>query len=96
MTKRSAVDKARMQLLQQLVAAKLNVAAFGGEPSVVTLIANADAAYSSGNAGQINSYTTLLDNYNKGGDSYQTSLNQGAATPQNSQKIANLVFWDTP
>ena len=95
-TKRSAVDKARMQLLQQLVAAKLNVAAFGGEPSVVTLIANADAAYSSGNAGQINSYTTLLDNYNKGGDSYQTSLNQGAATPQNSQKIANLVFWDTP
>src|SRR6185503_14563635 len=44
-SQRSSLDKARMQLLQQLVAAKLNCAAFGCSAGTMAMIAAADAAY---------------------------------------------------
>src|SRR3989344_1324166 len=64
---RTALDKARMQLLQQLVTAKLNCAAFGCSASVQTMITTADTAYASGTAAQILASASALDAYNNSG-----------------------------
>jgi hypothetical protein len=92
---RSALDKARMQLLQQLVAAKLNCAAFGCASDVQTMITNADTAYATGTAAQILASASLLDAYNNSGDTIIIG-NAGSATPKTSQDLANKVFWDLP
>lgn len=93
--KRSQLDQARIQLLQQLVAAKLNCAAFGCQSSVQTLIINADIAYAGNNKNLIQNYTGLLDDYNKSGDTIIIG-NAGSATPQLSKSYANLAFWNNP
>jgi len=97
--KREQTDQARIQMLQQLLAAKLNCAAFGCSSSIVTLISNADAAFASGNKSQINSLAGQLDAYNNSNDSIaipSSLLPTGKATPKTSQSYANLVFWDLP
>lgn len=97
--KRLAIDKARMQLLQQLVSAELNCAAFGCSASATALIAQAHTAYAGTNQGQIISLAGQLDAYNNGGDagSIPSSLGPiGSATPDTSQAYANKVFWNTP
>jgi hypothetical protein len=97
--KRTAVDHARMVLLQQLVTAKLNCAAFGCSASTQSLISSADQAYANGDKNAMGTDTTLLDNYNSGGDNAPAPAwlpNQGSATPALSQSIANLVYWDAP
>jgi hypothetical protein len=93
--KRSDVDKARMQLLQQLIAAKLNCAAFGCSTSVQTMISDADTAYANGNLSAIRTSAGLLDGYNNSGDTLIIG-NAGKATPKTSQSYANLVFWNLP
>jgi len=96
---RTALDKARMQLLQQLVAAKLNCAAFGCTPATQGIITNADTAYASGTAAQMNALTGQLDTYNNSGDANaipSTLGSIGSATPATSQARANKVFWDSP
>ncbi len=97
--KRSDLDKARIQMLQQLVAAKLNAAAFGASASTLTLISNADAAYAGTNVALILDLTGQLDIYNNSGDNLPLPSglpDQGRATPQTSRDIADLAFWDTP
>jgi hypothetical protein len=94
-TQRDATDKARMVLLQQLVTAKLNCAAFGCTASVQAMITAADAAYSSGNTSAMTASTSALDAYNNSGDTI-TIGNAGKATPADSKTIANLAFWDQP
>lgn len=94
-TQRSALDKARMQLLQQLVTAKLNCATFGCSASVQTMIANADIAYSGNSASAILASAALVDAYNNSGDSIAIG-NVTKATPKDSQNLANKSFWDTP
>ena len=93
--KRSDVDKARMQLLQQLIAAKLNCAAFGCATSVKMMISTADTAYAFGSASQILASASVLDAYNNSGETITTGK-AGNATPKTSQGLANLVFWDLP
>jgi hypothetical protein len=93
--KRTELDKARIQMLQQLIAAKLNCATFGCPASVVTLIAQADAAYAGSSASAINSLTGQLDAYNNSGDTI-IAANAGKATPKDSQSLANFTFWDLP
>lgn len=96
---RSAVDKVRMQLLQHLVSAKLNCAAFGCAPATQTLVSSADAAYASGTASQMTTLAGQLDVYNNSGDAFPIppSLGDpGAATPSVSQSRANKPFWDSP
>jgi hypothetical protein len=93
-TQRTAVDKTRMVLLQQLVAAKLNCAAFGCGASTLTLISNADAAFASGDIAGMNISTGLLDAYNNSGDSMIITGTPGKATPKDSQTIADKPFWD--
>lgn len=93
--KRTDVDKARIQLLQQLLAAKLNCGTFGCTQPVKDMIASADAAYAGNNVATINSYISQLDAYNNSGDTIQIG-NAGKATPKDSQSQASLSFWDLP
>ncbi|MES3006023.1 MAG: hypothetical protein V4664_03700 [Patescibacteria group bacterium] len=93
--KRTDIDKARIQLLQQLIAAKLNCAAFGCATSVQTLISTADTAYASGTVAQILASASALDAYNNSGDTIIIG-SAGNATPKTSQSIADLVFWNLP
>lgn len=98
--KRSAVDQARIQLLQQLLAAKLNCATFGCSSSTVTLIANADVAYLAGaNKNTIIALAGQLDAFNNSGDSGAIPPSLGAtgkATPTASKLAADIPFWNTP
>lgn len=93
--RRAALDQARMQLLQQLVTAKLNCAAFGCPANIQELIANADSVYAAGNISQMLTDSNLLDAYNNSGDTLVIP-NLGSATPKTSQSLANIIFWDLP
>ena len=99
-SKRDQIDQARVQMLQQLLAAKLNCAAFGCSSTITTLISDADAAYAAGtNKGLINSLAGQLDTFNNSGDSGAIPSGlpaTGKATPKTSQGYANLPFWDLP
>ena len=92
---RSALDKARMQLLQQLVAAKLNCAAFGCASGVQTMITAADAAYAGTSVSLILASASLLDAHNNSGDTIIIGP-AGSATPKTSQSLADKPFWDLP
>ena len=92
---RTAVEKARMQLLQQLVTAKLNCAAFGCTASVQTMIAAADVAYAGTSVSAILASAGLLDAYNNSGDTILIGP-AGPATPKISQSLADKTFWDNP
>jgi hypothetical protein len=99
-TKRTPVDQARIQMLQQLLAAKLNCAAFGCSSSIQTLITNADNAYKAGaDKNLIISLTGQLDAFNNSGDAGAIPPSLGAtgkATPKTSQGLADLAFWNQP
>lgn len=98
-TNRNAVERARIRLLQHLVTAKLNCAAFGCSLLTQDKITNADAAYAGTSTATMLLYQTQLDIYNNSGDGQPIppSLGDpGPATPATSQDWANLVFWDTP
>ncbi len=97
--KRTNIEKARMQLLQQLVTAKLNCAAFGCTTDISSLIIAADNAYAGTNTSLMLNKASLLDAYNNSGDSIAipSSLGPiGSATPSTSQLLANKVFWNAP
>ncbi len=94
-SKRTDLDKARMQLLQQLVAAKLNCAAFGCSAATTSIIATADAVYASGPASAILASASALDAYNNSGDSVPVG-GTGSATPGTSQSLADKGFWNAP
>jgi hypothetical protein len=98
-TNRISVDNARMQLLQQLVTAKLNCAAFSCPAETQNLITSADSAYGGNNgslmttlAGQLNTYNISFDS----GPIPPELGDPGSATPGTSQSWANKVFWDSP
>jgi hypothetical protein len=96
---RTALDRARMQLLQQLVTAKINCAAFGCASSIQSLISGADAAYASGPASAITPFVGQLNTYNNSGDLIPIpgSLGPvGSATPTTSRNRANRAFWNSP
>ena len=90
--KRSQLDQARMQLLQQLLAAELNASAFGTVPSVGSFAAW-ETAYCGTNLNAIKTAQQQAASFNTAGDS-------GAFTPGTSadsrtaRAIANKVFWD--
>ncbi|MGE5102994.1 MAG: hypothetical protein ACM3SX_23650, partial [Deltaproteobacteria bacterium] len=91
-TKRSSLDQARMQLLQQLLAAILNNAAFGSSPTAMS-IADAKAAYCGTDQTLIQNALNAMASFNSSGDT-------GAFTPgisangKRSKTEANLTFWD--
>ena len=90
--KRNALDQARMQLLQQMLAAELNASAFGSVPSSGSL-----AAWESAYCGKS---TTAIKNAQKQAASFNTNGDSGTFTPgtsadsKNARAIANHAFWD--
>jgi uncharacterized repeat protein (TIGR01451 family) len=95
---RSELNQAKMQLLQQLVAAKLDVCYFGmADPGITATIAAAEAAFLTGTDAQaIRDLAGLLDDYNNYGDAVTPPdpMDQGPATPKASKTIADLELWD--
>jgi hypothetical protein len=91
--KRSALDKARMQFLQQYLAAVLNVHLFGTPLPGGSSLAGARTAYCGSNIGAINTYMGILAGYNEAGDN--GVFTPGAnATAQTSKRQADIPFWD--
>jgi uncharacterized protein YndB with AHSA1/START domain len=91
--KRSSIDQARMQLIQQYEAAVLNYHLFGsiGE----ALLASARAAYCGTDEKAIKDAAGVLGGLNQAGDN-QGSTPGGSATSQTSKAQADLDAWDTP
>lgn len=89
---RSALDQARMQLLQQMIAAQLNASAFGSVPGSGSFAAW-EAAYCGSNAAAISAAQQQAAAFNTAGDS-------GTFTPGTSAQsklarfIANYLRWD--
>ncbi len=93
-SKRTKLDQARMQLLQQLLAAKLNNAAFGSSPLSGITIAQAETAFCSGTLDQVQSALQAMAAFNTSGDN-------GVFTPgvsangKDAKSNADISFWDT-
>lgn len=93
--KRSSLDQARMQLLQQLLAAELNASAFGSLPSGGAATINAwEAAYCGTNQNAIKSAQQGAASFNTKGDS-ATFTPGTSADSKGARFIANLAFWNT-
>jgi hypothetical protein len=91
--KRSSLDQARMQLLQQLLAAMLNHAAFNSSPSGSISIADAKAAFCGTDEAAIKAAQTAMAAFNEGGDS--GVFTPGASADPKAAKAAALItFWD--
>jgi hypothetical protein len=89
---RIALDKARMQLLQQLLAAILNNQLFGSVPSAVS-IDQAKAAYCGTDITAIRAAMSAMAAFNESGDS--GLFTPGAsADPKGAKAIADKVYWD--
>ena len=91
--KRTDIDKARMQVAQQLLAAILNVQAFGANPG--TAISNALAVYCGNDKNAIKATIGPLGTFNSSGDT--GVLTPGvAADPKGARSVADYLFWDKP
>ena len=90
--KRSSLDQARMQLLQQLLAAILNNAAFGSTPSLMS-IADAKAAYCGTDETAIKNAQSAMASFNTSGDNGVFTPGVSANGKQ-AKTDANLTFWD--
>jgi hypothetical protein len=90
--KRSALDQARMQLLQQLLAAELNASAFGSVPANGSFSAW-EAAYCGTNQNAIKNAQQQAASFNTAGDSGQFTPGTSADS-KNARAIANYAFWN--
>jgi hypothetical protein len=92
--KRSALDQARMQLLQQLLAAELNASAFGSvPPGGLSVFATWESAYCGTNQTAIKNALQGAASFNNSGDS-STFTPGTSADSKNARAIADRVFWD--
>jgi hypothetical protein len=91
-SKRTKVNKARMQLVRQLVTAKLNCMAFGCHLEAILNITLADDAFSDGDITEIRKWADVLDEYNNSGDTDPAGLpyDKGRATPRDSKNLAKM------
>jgi hypothetical protein len=93
--KRSPLDQARMQLLQQLLAAELNASAFGSVP------AGGSSQFGVWESAYCGTNQTAIQNALQGAASFNNSGDSATFTPGTSadsrtaRTIANKVFWDT-
>jgi hypothetical protein len=97
--KRTLLEQARMQLLQQLVAAMLNVKAFGDDDlgTGAKLIAAGKDAFAGNDRAAILSIAAQLEAFNKSGDNLPLppGVNPGPADPEKAQATADIVSWDS-
>jgi hypothetical protein len=92
--KRSSLDQARMQLLQQLLAAELNASAFGSVPSGGSgMFAQWESALCGTNTNAIKTALQQAASFNTSGDS--TTFTPGtSADSKFARSVANIPFWD--
>jgi len=99
---RSSLDQARMQLVHQLLTAKLNCAAFDCSAGIQNAIDLADERFNADSISDILESAGVLGTYNESGE---TDIEPplpvpGKATPKVSQGLATadskagIVFWD--
>ena len=91
--KRSDLDQARMQLLQQLLAAILNHQAFNSSPTGSISIDLAKQYYCTGTIDQVKDAQTQMAAFNSSGDSGLFTPG-GSANGNQAKKDADLGFWD--
>jgi hypothetical protein len=92
--KRSALDQARMQLLQQLMAAELNASAFGSVPSGGSAkFTSWETAYCGTDQNAIKKAQQEAASFNTLGDS-STFTPGTSADSKNGRAIADVAFWD--
>ena len=92
--KRSDLDQARMQLLQQLLAAIANNLAFSSVPSGSISIADAKAAFCGTDIDAIKAAMSAMAAFNTSGDN--GLFTPGAsANGKLAKSLANIPFWDT-
>ena len=93
-SKRSSLDQARMQLLQQLLAAELNASAFGSVPSGGTgMFAQWEAALCGTNQNAIKTAQQQAASFNTAGDS-STFTPGTSADSKYARSVADRLFWD--
>ncbi len=93
--KRTSLNQARMQLLQQLLAAELNASAFGSVPSGGTLKFNAwESALCGTNTKAIQTALKEAASFNSYGDS-ATFTPGTSADSKYARLIADRKFWDS-
>jgi hypothetical protein len=90
---RTSLDKARMALLQQLLAALLNKYGLGTDDG--GKIASAMTAYCGTDGTAIKNATGQLGTFNQSGDSVPLGFSTPSATPKDSKSQADIAFWDT-
>ena len=78
-------------MLQQYLAAVLNVHAFGSGSE--TLLFNARTAYCGGDVGAIKAQIGILDAFNSSGDN-QAFTPGSSASPKESRSEANIPYWN--
>jgi hypothetical protein len=94
--KRSSLDQARMQLLQQLLAAELNASAFGSVPSGGSgMFATWENIFCTGNATQVKNAMQQAASFNTQGDS-STFTPGTSADSKTGRYVADIKFWDKP
>ncbi len=91
--KRLDIDQARMQMLQQYLAAVLNVYYFGS--GSVAMLDAARTAYCATDINAIKAQVGILGSFNTSGDSILFTPGV-SATAQASKSQANIPFWDNP
>jgi hypothetical protein len=90
--KRTNVDQAKMQLVQQLLAAELNASAFGSAPQSGSFSAW-ESALCGTNQTAIQTAKQQAASFNTAGDS-STFTPGTSADSKNARSIALLAFWD--
>jgi hypothetical protein len=91
-SKRTTIDQYRMQLVQQLLAAELNAAAFGAAPSSGSFSAW-ESAYCIGDQTAIKNAQQQAASFNSQGDT--SGFTPGtAADSKNARAIAIIPYWD--
>jgi hypothetical protein len=91
--KRSALDQARMQLLQQLLAAILNNQLFGSSPSGSISIDQAKTAFCGTDITAIRNAQAAMGAFNTSGDTGAFTPGQ-SADAKTARAIADIAFWD--
>jgi hypothetical protein len=91
--KRTSIDQARMQMLQQYLAAVLNHHMFGS--GTEQMLIDARTAYCGSNETAIQNEVGILGNFNQSGDNL-TFTPGASATAQTSKSQADIDAWDVP
>jgi hypothetical protein len=94
-TKRLPIDQARMRLLQQLIAAELNAAAFGSSPSVGSFAAW-ETALCGTDVNAIKTAAAQAAAFNEGGDSglFTPGMSADPKASKEAAAGAGIAFWD--